>query len=151
MYGRMSYRDAIAKAVHFVAVDQTTIYLDDDDPDLPWDAVTRVESGGGIRLNGPAGVYLCAPRAGLTFKWSVDFEGRDANGKSVSLFDRPRLRELMRKLPSPARAAFAQFLAKEVLPVVEKRTTEYRGYLNQQLDSEDCVRGLIAFAAGEGA
>jgi hypothetical protein len=62
------------------------------------------------------------------------------------LFERDRLREVMRKLPPKARAKFAAMLSKEVLPGMEKRTAEIRDGLNKHVDSEDCVRGLIAYA-----
>lgn len=36
-----------------------------------------------------------------------------------------------------------------IMPDLQKRTEEWRGYLNRQQDSEDCVRGLIAYARGD--
>lgn len=142
-------KDVEKNAAHYIALDENEIYLDSDDPDLPWRDVTHVASGGGHRLNGPTGFYCFAERNGLTLKWSVDFEGRDASGKSYSLFDRDRLRITMQKLPPIARKALAAFLEEDVLPGVEKTTAEWRERLNRQLDSEDCVRGLIAFARVE--
>lgn len=52
----------------------------------------------------------------------------------------------MRRLPPPARRHFAKMLSTEVLPGIAKRSSEIREALNANLDSEDCVRGLIAFA-----
>lgn len=139
-------KQVLKSAEHYIALGQTEIYLDSDDPDLPWSDVTKIEAGGGYRLNGPIGFYCTAKKDGLTLKWSVDFESRDANGKGYSLFDRDRLRQTMQKLPPEARKSLALFLEKEVLPGVEKNTAEWREMLNRQVDSEDCVRGLIAFA-----
>lgn len=44
------------------------------------------------------------------------------------------------------RAQFADMLEKEVLAGLTKRTEEIRQALRLQADSENCVRGLIAFA-----
>jgi hypothetical protein len=142
----LTYTQAVAKAEHLKALGETTVYLDGDAVDLPWDKAVRVEKGCGYRLNGPTGFYVIAEDSGLTMRWSVDMEGRDANGASVTIFDRDRLREVAMKLPKHVRRSLAAFLTKHVLPEVEKRTKEWREYLNRQTDSEDCVRGLIAFA-----
>lgn len=141
----MTYEDALAKSEHLIALGETTVYLRGETP-KPWMVAQGVESGGGYRLNGPSGVYIIAKVQGLTFKWNVDFEGQGANGRGVSLFDRDRLREVMRKLPTPARKEFAKFLRDQVLPSMKLRTAELREALNSQCDSEDCVTGLIAYA-----
>lgn len=138
--------NVLKNAEHYTALGKTDIYLDSKDEDLPWGDVVRIESGGGYRLNGPTGFYAIAEKNGLTLRWSVDFEGRDSNGKGYSHFDRDRLRMTMQRLPAVARRELAKFLEREVLPGVQKISAEYREYLNRQLDSEDCVRGLIAFA-----
>lgn len=148
IYGRMTYADALKNIAHLSALGHYEIYLDEDG-EVPWDKAVRVESGGGYRLNGPCGIYVIAEEAGLTFKWSIDFEQRAANGASVSMFDRDKLRDVVMKLPPAARASFAEFLHKEVMPGLRKTTAEVRAALNKQLDSEDCVRGLIEFARGE--
>ena len=140
--------DAISKADHYIALGQTSIYLYRDDPSFPWGLVTKVEAGGSYRLSGPSSVSLTAEHpSGLSFRMSVDFEGPEANGKGVSLFDRDKLRALAMKLRPEARQKFAAFLEREVLSGLQKRTSEIREALNAQMDSEDCVRGLIAFAS----
>jgi hypothetical protein len=140
----LTYEQALDKSKHLIALGQTTVYLRDEN--VPWMVASDVEASGSYRFNGPTGCYIIANVQGLTFKWSVDFELRDANGRGVSLFDRDRLREVARKLPAPAREQFGKLLRDEVLPDMQKRTREIREGLNQQVDSEDCVRGLIAFA-----
>lgn len=143
----MTYSEAIAKAAAIKEIGDTNIYLRGrNDADLPWDKVVKVEEGSSWRLSGPSSVYLIAEDEGLTFKWSVDFEALDASGKGVSDFDRPRLRDLMSKLPISARQSFADMLENQVLSALRKRTQEYRDALNMNADSEDCVRGLITFA-----
>lgn len=151
MMSDMSIAEALAKAEHLKALGQTEIYLYRDQPDFPYDKVTQVKSGSSYRLSGPSSCALYAEIDGITFRMSVDFEGVDANGRGVSLFDRDRLRELMMKLPDAARKSFADMLRAEVLPGMAKRSAEIRDGLRSQLDSEDCVRGLIAFATGEQA
>jgi hypothetical protein len=140
----MTYDKAIKNAEHLIALGQTTQYLYEGD--MPWHIATDVEVGGTYRMNGPAGVYIIGKEAGLTLKWSVDFEGRSAKGASTHQFERDRLRDVMMKLPKTARIKFAKILRKEVLPGIEKNTAEWREMLNRQVDSEDCVRGLIDFA-----
>jgi len=130
---------------HLAAVGETDILI--DAATAPWDKATKVVSGGAHRFCGPVGIYVVAQEGPITIRWSVDFEYRDANGKGVSLFERDRLRDVMRKLPPKARQSFADFLSAEVMPDLEKRTGEIREALNKQSDSEDCVRGLIAFAS----
>lgn len=141
-----SYKEAVRCASHLIALGETEIYLDHDDPDLPWHLAEDVEGSCSRRLNGPSGFYVVARSSGLSFKWNVDFEERGANGQPVSMFDRGRLREVIRKLPAPARRRFGALLTAEVLPALEMTTAEWRGYLNRQMDSEDCVRGLITSA-----
>ena len=146
MLHNLTYTQAVAKAEHLKALGENTVYLDDEAKDLPWDKVTQIEKGCGYRLNGPTGFYVIAEDHGLQMKWSIEMEGRDANGRSVSMFDRDRLREVAMKLPKAARKSFVAFLQNDVLPGVEKCTKEWREYLRTQADSEDCVRGLIAYA-----
>lgn len=141
----MTYEQALEKSEHLIALGETTVHLRDDGP-KPWVVAKRVETGGCYRLGGPTGIYVIAEVQGLTFKWSVDFELRDANGRGVSLFDRDRLREVMRQLPAAARKSFAEILACEVMPGLQKHTAEIREALNKQCDSQDCVRGLIDYA-----
>lgn len=143
----LTYEQALDKADHLIALGQTTVYLRDDN--VPWVVASDVEVSGSYRFNGPNGMYVIAEVQGLTFKWNVDFERREANGAGYSLFDRDRLREVARRLPEPARKKFAKLLREQVMPDLEKRTAELRDAMNKQIDSEDCVRGLIFFAEGK--
>jgi hypothetical protein len=142
----LTYTEAMKKAEHLKALGQTTIYIHREAADFPYGKVTNVEAGSSWRLGGPSSCYLIAEDGGLTFKLNVDFEGRDANGRGVSLFDRDKLREMFVRLPSVARQAFADLLESECLPSLAKRRSELQAALNDQADSEDCVRGLIMFA-----
>jgi hypothetical protein len=147
MMNNMSYVTAVAKASLLIELGQTDITLyREDEPDFPYDKVVSVEAGSSWRLSGPSSARLIAHEAGLKFILSVDFEGHDANGRGVSLFDRDKLRDLMMKLPDEARQSFADMLETQVLQPLKKRTDELRLAMREQADSEDCVRGLIAFA-----
>lgn len=140
-----TYAKAIASAEHLIALDETSVWLRDD-TGFPYDKVCRVETGSSYRLSGPSSCRLIVEEAGLTLSLSVDFEHREANGRSASDFDRQRLRDLMLKLSPEGRASFADMLQRAVLPPMFERTEEFRQAQLRQVDSEDCVRGLIAFA-----
>lgn len=143
----LSFSKAIANKDALVAIGQTDVYLyGDNAKDVPWGQVTDIEVGSSCRLSGPASARMIAVVDGLKFSWSLDFEESGANGSSVSLFDRDGLREAMRKLPPKMRKKFGDLLLSEVLPPLQARTKEFREYLNKQIDSEDCLRGLIFFA-----
>lgn len=141
-----SYTEVVANAEHYTAIGQTDIYLDEDDPNLPWDKVQAVEPGCGVRCGIPTGAVMLAYEKGLALKWSIDFEERGANGHSVSMFDRDRLRRVMKKLPQIARSALADLLTNAVLPEMSKRTAETALYFKKQSDSEHLVHELIAEA-----
>ena len=139
--------DAREVAEHLIALGLERVSFYSDAPaDFPFDKVTRVEAGSSWRLGGPSSVQLLAPDGDLVFSVSVEFESRDANGCGVHMFDRDRLRELALKLPPAGRAAFADLLEEQVLKGLAERTSEIRESLRTQADSEDCVRGLIAYA-----
>lgn len=146
----LSLSKALKNKEALIALGQTTVHLwGDNAADAPWDKATSIECGSVWRLSGPASATVNANIDGITFCWSLDFETRDANGSGYSLFDRPRLRETILKLPISVRRQFGRLLADKVLPGLQKRTQELRDALNAQSDSEDCVRGLIAFAHSE--
>lgn len=148
---RLNYATAIKNAEHLIALGETTIYLygPDGEEGFPWDKVVRVEASNSYRLSGPSAACMVAEDAGLAFRLDIEFEGRDANGRGISLFERDRLREVMLRLPVAARKSFASMLMTEALPSLVKHSANIREALNKQLDSEDCVRGLIAFAGHE--
>lgn len=143
----LSFAKALANKDALISIGQTEVYLyGDNAKDAPWDRATDIDVGGTYRLSGPACARVTAEIDGLKFSWSLEFEERGANGSSVSLFDRNGLREAMRKLPPKIRKKFGDLLVRDVLPAMQARTKEFREYLNKQIDSEDCLRGLIFFA-----
>jgi hypothetical protein len=142
----MTYARALELAEHLIAVGDTVIYIRERDGEFPYDKVSRIEEGNSWRLNGPSSCYLIVEEVGLTFKLNVDFEQSDANGKGVSLFDRDRLRMLMQRLSPIGREQFAAMLEEKALPGLAARSRELREAMGAQLDSEECVKGLIAYA-----
>lgn len=144
----LTYSQAIEKAEHLIALDAKDVYLRDAEG-FPFDKVVSVETGSMYRGAVMACCYLIAEEAGLRLKLSVDFEKRGAEGRGEAMFDSDRLRELAMKLPSDARTKFANLLENNVLEALAARTNEYRTAMRAQADSEDCVRGLIAFARQE--
>lgn len=146
MLHNMTRAEALENAIALKALKHTDVYLRDS-ADFPWDRVTGIEEGGAYRFSGPSGLYIVAEEDGLRFKLNFDFEGPDANGRGVSLFDRDRLRDLVMKLPPSVRPKLAKFMRDKVLLDLEKRTSELRDAMNKQWDSEDCVRGIIALAS----
>lgn len=141
----LAYEHAIANAAHYLAIGQDNIWI--KEATAPWALADDVKSGSSFRFNGPTNArFSFTHDSGLTITWTVDYERVEANGKSYSLFDRDRLRDVMLKLSPDTRRKFGMLLRNDVLRGLAERTEEYRAAMRQQADSEDCVRGLIAFA-----
>ena len=143
----LTYGMAIANAERLLAEGHDTVYIDPDG--APWNKADRVEVGDMCRFNSPVNFYVVACERGLTLKWLVEMESRAADGRDAYWFDRDRLREVALKLPHSARTSLASLLVKKVLPDVQRQTSKMRQKLNIQLDSEECIRGLIASANTE--
>lgn len=138
----IKFDEAKGQIPHLKALGESCVYLHIEEP--RWELLTDIDTGGGVRLGMPVSVYLIAEIDGIEFRWSLDFETRDANGTGTSQFDRPGLREAALRMPVPVRRKFGLILEK-ILPALVERRSELQGYLNKQADSEDCTRGLIAF------
>lgn len=147
----LTYKKALELKEHLLAIGETSIYLrcgpELSQDDLPWSKVTKVENGSSWRLDMPSSVRFIVDEAGLTFQWSMDLEKRDASGRGVHMFDRERIRFVTTILSSTGRVLFVGWLQRMALPALKARTAEIRHALSVQLDSEDCIRGLIAFAS----
>lgn len=144
-----TYAFAVENADHYIAVGQNDIYLyhDAQIPAELWALVTTSEAGSSYRLNGPSSVQFRAEHpSGLSFRWSVDFEDRDANGSGVHQFDREKIRDLILKLKPAAAKSFASFFEAQVLPPLRERTDELRKAMNKQMDSLDCALGIVEYA-----
>ncbi|AKR54349.1 hypothetical protein XM25_00725 [Devosia sp. H5989] len=149
MANEKTFEEYVRLAEHYLAIGQTEIFLYRDVavPDEAYKLVTGARESGSYRLSGPNGVRFSALHTcGLTFSWTVDFEGHAANGTGTAQFDRERIRDVARKLPPEGARNFADFMERSVLPPLKERAKEIRDALNRQQDSVDCVLGLIEYA-----
>ena len=104
------FSEIMALKEHYKAIGETSFYLDNDDPSLPWERAFSIEPGGLWRFNTPVSfrVETCLID-GFTFKWSVDIEPRDANGKGYLDVDTQRMMLVYNKLPKELRPQFVAF------------------------------------------
>lgn len=144
----LTYQKAIEKAEHLIALDETDVYLQNAEG-FPFDKVSKVEVGSTYRMGLPTSYRFSVDEAGLCLHTSVDIEPWYATGSATTQIDRGRMRDLVSKLSPTGRRMFADALKREALPAILRRTDEIRASLNQQSDSEDCIRGMIAFAERE--
>lgn len=143
----LTYAKAIEVAEHLKAIDYGSIYLRDEDPHLPWHRVTKIGTGCTYRLSMPTSIsFEATTDHGLDFRWSIDIETRDANGTGTTRINRDLLRDVSRKLTSPMRQKYAEYLQSAVLGAVEKQAAEVREALGRVEDSADCIRGIVAYA-----
>lgn len=144
MTRRQTFTECVKNAEHYLAIGQDDIYLDANDPDLPWHLAVDVGAGGSYRLNGPSSARVTAAHeSGLSFRWHFDFEGREASGTGVSQFDSAVMLGNAAKMPVAVREKFAEFLDKEVWPEVRKRTDEVRDALRKQEDSLQVLQSIM--------
>jgi hypothetical protein len=136
------WRDLIKKADAYKAVGQPTIYLHGNCV-FPWELVTEVEPGGGMRMSMHTGVRLTAvhPETGLQFDWSIDIESREANGKGHYEIDLRACRELMAKLPASPRQQLRAFFA-ECAGKVQEKWQEWQAVADQQKRMADSLHSL---------
>lgn len=148
---RQTFTDCVRNAEHYLAIGQTEIYLDSSDGDLPWHLAVDCCAGGSYRLNGPSSARVTAAHeSGLSFSWSFDFEGREANGTGVNQFDSASMLANAAKMPVAVREKFSAFLAREVWPAVYKRTGEVRDALRKQEESLQVLQSIMV-SVGRGA
>lgn len=138
-----SFDFVMANREHFVAIGQTDIYLERDDGTLPWEHITRVETGSSYRFNGPTSIRLIAEHEGLSFKWNFDLEERSVSGTGTHRINRSRFREMVRKVPLRIRSELAALLRTEYEPHMVKLADEIRDSLQREEDDLDCLRGII--------
>jgi len=107
------WAQAIKLAKHYKAIGQTDIYLDRDSEEKPWSFVTAANPGGAIRMGSQISCEFRAAHApsGLSFRWYVDLEPRDADGSGELQIDVDALREILRKLPEKPARQFRKQLA----------------------------------------
>jgi len=136
------WREIIKKADAYKAVGQPTIYLHGDCV-FPWELVTEVKPGGGVRMGMSVGVRISALHAetGLRFEWSLDIESREANGKGSFEIDTKVCRELMAKLPAVARQQLRAYFA-ECAGKVQEKWQEWQAIADSQKRQADVLHSL---------
>lgn len=136
------WRDLIKKADAYKAVGQPTIYLHGECV-YPWELVTTVEPGCGVRMSMHTGVRISALHepTGLRFEWSVDIESREANGKGHFQIDTKACRELLAKLPASPRQQLRQYFA-ECAGKVQEKWQEWRAVADSQKRMADVLHSL---------
>ncbi len=104
------YREVLKNAAAYKLTGQTRIYLHGN-YDLPWDHVTSVGPGCCIRLYMTTDVNCIATIDGFEFRWSVDIERPDANGKGHYEIDLEACTMLLSRLPARPRAQLQKYFA----------------------------------------
>jgi hypothetical protein len=105
----LTFAVAVREAEALRRLGQTTVYLDSSDPDLPWTSVTACNPGCTHRNGICVSLTMTAECAGLTFRWFVDIEPRNADGKPM--IDVTFCRRIAALLPQKPRGEFATHLA----------------------------------------
>lgn len=138
-----NWRDVVKLAEHYDAIGHTDIFLSDKkSEDYPWEFCTGVEPGSTYRLDCVTSISFRAEHpCGLSFRWYVDLEDRDANGKSHFSIDTARLSRTMTRLPEKARPSLAKYLL-DSADKVEARAKEYQDAAIQQFGGAQVLRNL---------
>lgn len=108
-----TWQEIVEKAEQYKALGQTEHYLSAwrQDAAMPWDFATKVEPGGGHRLEVATDITVTAEHpSGMNFRWSVEMEDRDANGKGYYMFRRDYALKLLAILKGTAREGFVVYL-----------------------------------------
>lgn len=143
------YSDSVAKAVslaeHYKAIGYTEIELfsfynthGDDSlrnaeraftPLLPWDMVTKVESGSSYRYNVPVDMRFTAKHpSGLTFKWSFYIEEGGVQARGGPSINVAALVPLLKALPRTAQLQVRDILRTNVAKMNEEAVEKYGWY-----------------------
>lgn len=137
----LTYQEALDKANSLKDIGATKIYLFDKHGYKPWDRVTKVKHGGGIRLGLPTSIDLTAYKDGLEFQWAVEMETREANGKGTFEFNTVTISQVMDSIPKAARIQLASVL-RAAAEAVEEKGDEYREYANRQYGYGESLRRI---------
>lgn len=137
-----TWQECVPLAEHYIALDETEVYLHREPSAELWQMVTRVEAGSTYRLGMPTGVWFTAEHpSGLSFKWSYELESASANGKGYYEIDVPRVQRAMSLLPDAQRVALCDHLA-ESADKVEAQGEEYRRLAETQFASARALRSF---------
>lgn len=140
----------IEQAPHYIAIGQQDIHLfssrqdEADDLDLfPWSYVVGVSQGGTYRLSVPVSLHFDAPHpCDLTFSWTCDIEGPDANGTGSLALDIDKLARILARL-SPRPRSQAEAILSTIAEKLQKTGEEAMAYTQKVLAQEATLRGLL--------
>lgn len=112
MIEERTWQQCVELAEHYIALGQEEVYLyKPENP--PWDLVTAAKTGGMTRHGIETGLEFTATHpSGLSFRWLVDLEERDANGRPGLRFDIPRIAAMIENIPLEMRQRVRECLAK---------------------------------------
>lgn len=146
------FSQVIALAEHYLAIGETEVWLDDEDPDLPWEFVSSVQTGGVHSFLGPRDVRFTAVHpSGLAFKWHAGLSpDRHGMVEEKPFFDVEAIAEMFERLPEDKRPGLAELIEKEVLPPLVKEIDKARSFLAALNVGRLVLAGAIAQHQHEG-
>lgn len=111
MQDELTWQECVALAPHFLAIRREEIYLYQGQ-DAPWEYATSLRAGGSHRLDMDTAVqFTAAHPCGLTFRWTLDLETREADSKGYYSIATAAIQRVIPRLPLPVRQTFLAFLA----------------------------------------
>ena len=141
---RLTFQDAVREAEALLRLGQAVVYLDDEDPGLPWGLVDSIEPGGTHRSGIQVNCITTAPHpSGGTFRRFVTIESREADGKGYYMIDVAGCRRVAGLLPLKARREFGAYLA-DCAAKVAARGAEFLEVAQRQLRMGEDLRQLAA-------
>lgn len=121
-----SWREIVAKAEAYIALDQIEHYLYfSHDGDYPWQYAVSCQHGGSHRLDIYTDVRFRAEHpSGLNFVWSFDIEPYSANLSPKYEIDIESCLKVLSLLTDPVKAQFEKYLL-DCAKVVRKNAVKY--------------------------
>ena len=114
-----------------------------NDP-YPWEYANEIKSGGSHRLDISTSVWVTADHpCGLRFRWSVDLEAQDANGKGHYEVDVATITATRLALgDTDIRIQYEEYL-NECADAIEKRVQESMDYIGRELTAVALIRKAL--------
>jgi hypothetical protein len=138
----VKWKDAVKKSAHYLAVGQSDIYLYGDSGDYPWEYAVSAEAGCTHRIDIATSISFKAQHpSGLSFRWSFDIEGRNANGASTYEIDAKAVAAMMSKVPTKVRTQLTKYF-ETCADAVEKHANTYLEAANRQFGDARILRSF---------
>jgi hypothetical protein len=138
---KVTLAQALKKAKSFKDIGQTDIYLFDGP--YPWAFVVKVEKGCSYRLNACTSLSFKANHpSGLSFRWSVDIEPAEANGRSYFMMNPEVVQEIITSIPDAPRKQLKALIT-ESAEALEQKADEWEGVYKSQRDTALAFRELV--------